>query len=326
MENQYGQALNTHARFNAYASSPSIETSERIHNRRQAKLNYLCPHSHTYTHSGKCPFVACTAFILYNYIYRYMRVRMYVGTLGFDTPSIQVWARTQLRGKQKQQKQAKSRWSIKQQQYICVGLSVFVCVCLCWWAASVAETASVPQPARASERLFLCVCVCVFDLSLAWVRAWVFSASFAGVITCSAQVSHQPSGDKTCAPVAPTQVINSCQCCGPFIRVRLRAFHYRESSLKLITYYSSIRKSIYTCIYKDIYHPFYIYKGSQKIIILQGNIQGSFKRFVTVNKLREPKPAGVDKLDVSVGKRQNNAITGLAGLFNKNMSNFRPGT
>lgn len=50
MENQYGQALNTHARFNAYASSPSIETSERIHNRRQAKLNYLCSHTHKHTH------------------------------------------------------------------------------------------------------------------------------------------------------------------------------------------------------------------------------------------------------------------------------------
>lgn len=159
MENQYGQALNTHARFNAYASSPSIETSERIHNRRQAKLNYLCSHSHT--HTGKCPFVACTAFILYNYTQIYMGVCMYVGTLGFVTPSIQVWARTQLRGKQKQQKQAKSRWSIKQQQYIHMCCLKCVSVCVIVLVSRQRSSSSICTQAGKGKWAPFLVCVCV---------------------------------------------------------------------------------------------------------------------------------------------------------------------
>lgn len=107
MENQYGQALNTHARFNAYASSPSIETSERIHNRRQAKLNYLCSHTHkralTHTHGS----VACTAFILQNYIHQ-INIHMYMlFTVDWQTTLVRV--REQLRGKQKQKSGVKSR-------------------------------------------------------------------------------------------------------------------------------------------------------------------------------------------------------------------------
>jgi len=101
MENQYGQALNTHARFNAYASSPSIETSERIHNRRQAKLNYLC----SLTHTVKGPFAACTAYILHNYIRKHkLHTYVHIYMLALHWQITQVRVRRQLRGKQKQKK------------------------------------------------------------------------------------------------------------------------------------------------------------------------------------------------------------------------------
>lgn len=111
MENQYGQALNTHARFNAYASSPSIETSERIHNRRQAKLNYLCSHTHTnagshtntQTHARSMYSIHSTKLHTSNK-HTCIHTNMLL-TVDWQTTWVRV--REQLRGKQKQKKPSK---------------------------------------------------------------------------------------------------------------------------------------------------------------------------------------------------------------------------
>lgn len=189
MENQYGQALNTHARFNAYASSPSIETSERIHNRHQAKLNYLCLHTHKRAFAHTHGSVACTAFILQNYIHQ-INIHTYIHAVHCRLANdISASKREQLRGKQKQKSRVKSRWSIKQQHIqrecfkwqcmcACVCVCLFVCVCVRVWACllyvlvsrqrSSSSICTPASPATASERPFLVVVIVVaFDLSCA---------------------------------------------------------------------------------------------------------------------------------------------------------------
>lgn len=115
MENQYGQALNTHARFNAYASSPSIETSERIHNRRQAKLNYLCSHTHTQTRAHIQTHIhwqthARSMYSIHSTKLHTSNKHTCIHTnmlLTVDWQMTWVRVREQLRGKQKQKKPSK---------------------------------------------------------------------------------------------------------------------------------------------------------------------------------------------------------------------------